>query len=254
MNDNYLYLDSDIPELFELAKYLVARVKNAITITTTKPPLDRPYLYLDNYSLALRYQQQTLYINDFYNELLSRLKNLKSELLIQSLKLSGKSKAVILDVTAGLGRDGLLMALAGHQVTLLEYNPLLALVLIYASYTKIFPISMRVYYVNSIDYLTNLTSEYPEVVYFDPMFESNNNAKAKKAMQFIQILQANIPTNEQMTIELFDLALAKVAYKLVVKRDNKAAPIKANPIPDEVKQGKTIRYDIYQVNSGIKDI
>ena len=50
-------------------------------------------------------------------------------MLLQACKLTDQSQ--VLDATAGFGHDSLILASTGAQVTMLERNPLMALLLMY---------------------------------------------------------------------------------------------------------------------------
>lgn len=245
MSKPYLvYLPSLEAEIIPVAEHLVAKLKGDLLITTVKPSSEVAYLQLDRYGLGIIYQNQSLSINGLYNDLLLRLRALKSELLIQAISLPKNSN--ILDITAGFGRDALLMALYGYKITMLENNPLLAGVLSYAIFTGLFPSNMSLIYTNSIDYLESIGEELPLAIYFDPMFESDNRAKAKKPMQFIQAIIQEVESSQRL--HLFELAHAKAITKVVVKRENKAPYVNSAIIPSYSKSGKTIRYDIYLIS------
>ena len=59
----------------------------------------------------------------------------------------------VLDLTAGLGRDSILMALAGFNVTMLENNPYLAIILNYLSANFDDQLKLTVQYINNREYL-----------------------------------------------------------------------------------------------------
>lgn len=263
----YLYVNDR--SLLESANDLIA-ITHASTIVTELPSADI-YLQLDKNGLAIVSTEFGItYVKDLYNKLLDRLKKTGSELLIQSIKSTDKLN--ILDVTAGLGRDAILMANAGYNVTMIEKNPALAIILNYIIKYKITPgtDNLRLAHMDSIEYLQqnferslkkqivsmchkmdssrsfNDMLVAPDIIYMDPMFQDNSKAKSKKAMQLIDmLLHADIDYVSTDNIKLFELAHNIALNKIIVKRDNKQKPLVANPSPSYSKSGKTVRYDIY---------
>ena len=234
-----------------------------LTLVTQLPENNSIYLCLDHDGLAVIGKDfSPVYIAAIYTKLNTRLQNISSELLIQAIKLkpnktnsllergdalalgcSNPGMIIVWDLTAGLGKDALLIASYGYHVTMVEQNPVLATILYYALQNNFLPNKrLKIVYANSIDFIAN-SSESPNIVYLDPMFKDNKSAKAKKDMQIIQYLTHN--EIEDQSQELFESAYAKVLNKLVIKRDNKQANLVISPKPSYAKLGKTIRYDIY---------
>jgi 16S rRNA (guanine1516-N2)-methyltransferase len=259
--------------LYVTDKTLQSQAIDLITITPSaqivyeKPKDNNLYLQLDQSGLALSCPEFNLtYISDLYTKLKYRLKQLNQELLIQAVKVKTLNRLNIWDITGGLGRDALLLANAGHQVTLVERNPALALILNYLIKNQIMPgtENLHLVHMESLEYLRQKHAVLPHVIYFDPMFQDNMKAKAKKEMQIIEMLLSSafahdlvgdgaiewknppdhITGNNENRV-LFDLAYATVLNKVVVKRDNKQQPISNIPNPSYNKCGKTIRYDVY---------
>ena len=63
-----------------------------------------------------------------FDRLLPRLKpaNLSKEMLVKAAKIKGAAHPRVIDATAGLGEDSLLLAAAGFSVTLFENDPVIA--------------------------------------------------------------------------------------------------------------------------------
>ena len=55
---------------------------------------------------------------------------LNGELLVRAARLKGIEEPTLVDATAGLGQDSLLLAAAGFSVTLIECNPVIAAMLV----------------------------------------------------------------------------------------------------------------------------
>ncbi len=212
-----------------------------------------PYLILDENGLSIKCQHFNLiYIQDIYQPLNKRLKNLDQELLIKAIKIKqAHSNTInILDLTAGLAKDSLLIAKYGYTVTMIEQNPLLATIIYYAIQNHYLPSNMNIIFMNSIDYLNQLPDmQKPDIIYLDPMFKQNKTAKAKKTMQLIQLITNEEEDNHTNDTLLFEQALKTATIKVVVKRDSKQLRISPMPIPTYEKSGKTVRYDVYTVKN-----
>lgn len=211
------------------------------------------YLCLEEDGLYVYSRQfKSLNLKSFYGEFISKRKaGIKSEILIQAINLRATSDKIIcgLDTTAGLGRDAILMSLAGYQITMLENNPYLAVILNYLciEFSVQLPF-LQVIYIDNLSYLGNSLENY-NFIYLDPMFNDGKQALAKKDMQLIDLFIHQFDSNDILNPqELFNLARLKCQQKLVVKRDNKQAELVAKPKPTYVKKGKTIRFDVYQCN------
>ena len=191
----------------------------------------------------------------------------KSELLLQACKLTDKSQ--VLDATAGFGHDSLILASTGAQVTLLERNPLMALLLMYeqqlmsqqANWQKLMA-RLKVICADSAQFMEALsfarqkgqalnTSAY-DVVYLDPMFPENSyentatgkGAKVGKHMQALHHIAQPPDLEEEQ--KLLNLALSTVVPggRVVVKRPV-SAPFFAQSSPDESWHNDVLRFDAY---------
>jgi 16S rRNA (guanine1516-N2)-methyltransferase len=197
----------------------------------------------------------------------------KSELLLQAAKLTADMQA--LDATAGFGHDSLILASTGAQVTMLEQQPLLALLLLVeqqkmASERNWQKLMARLTIINNTAeaYLASPaanTVKY-DTVYLDPMFpddsydnsKTGKGAKVGKNMQALHGLVA--PPTSEAEIKLFELAQAAITHstkqesvetgidnssrRLIVKRPI-SAPHLAGYSPDESWQNDVVRFDGY---------
>lgn len=154
----------------------------------------------------------------------------------------------VLDATAGLGRDGFLLATAGCRVTMCERDPVIAALLgdgllRAAHHPETMAAAGRVTLLkqDAVLLLAQMAAHgrRVEAVYLDPMFpERSKSAKVKKELRFLQLLLG--PDND--TNELFQAA-GRVADRIVVKR-----PVSAPPLADKPSHslpGKTTRFDVY---------
>ena len=187
-----------------------------------------------------------------FEEQLPRIEKEKwrHEMLVKAVKMKQKSGPLrIVDATAGMGEDSILLAAAGHEVTLCEYDPIISALLANAltrakTSSKLAPFIKRMHFVegDSIAYLSGqMQGQSPDVVFLDPMFpERQKSGLIKKKFQLLQQLESPC-TNEE---ELFAAALLSKTAKIVVKRPAKG-PFLAGKKPDYSVEGKAIRYDCY---------
>ena len=170
---------------------------------------------------------------------------LSCELLVKAARVKGVAAPTLVDATAGLGQDSLLLAAAGFTVTLFECNPVIAAMLADAveqarrdSVLAKAASRMQVVAGDSVAGLRSLASA-PDVVYLDPMFPGRTKSAAvKKKFQLLHKLEA--PCDDEAA--LLDAALAARPRKVVIKRPLKGAYL-AGVKPDYELRGKAVRYD-----------
>lgn len=170
------------------------------------------------------------------------------ELIVQASRIRTCPAPMVIDTTAGLGRDGFLLAAAGFQVHMMEHNPVVAALLQdglarAAAHPETAAICQRIRLTtgNAIDGLAALTV-CPEVIYLDPMFPGR--MKAAKVKQELQILQMVAGQPEEAG-QLLRMALSLRPKKVVVKRPLKGSFLMDLP-PGYSLKGKAVRFDIYQ--------
>lgn len=205
--------------------------------------VDGLYLYSDKF--------KPLNLLLFYNEFINKRKNtISRENLVQAINI-GKLKSQVaelsaLDLTGGLGRDSVILALAGFNVTIVERNWYLAIILRYLSISFTHLFNLKVVFGDSYLYMQQNELNYT-IAYFDPMFEDGKRALSKKDMQLIDIL---VGLDESKLVDIspedFFYSILSHCNKLIVKRDNKQASFFSSSKPTYQKLGKTIRFDIYQ--------
>ena len=168
------------------------------------------------------------------------------ELLVRAARIKGLAHPTVVDATAGLGEDSLLLAAAGFEVTLCERDPVIAALLAdtleraaqderlagYAAHMHLVP-------GDAIEILAKL-DEVPDVVFLDPMFpEKRKRAATNKKLQLFQQLESPCADEEA----LMAAALAARPRKVVVKRPLKG-PYLAGVKPSSSLAGKVVRYDV----------
>jgi 16S rRNA (guanine1516-N2)-methyltransferase len=154
----------------------------------------------------------------------------------------------VLDATAGLGRDGFVLASLGCSVTLIERQPLIAALLEdglarAAADRDVGPIvaQMRLLTGNAIELMKAWQGEPPQVIYLDPMFpHRDKSALVKKEMRLFRPFVGD----DLDAPALLQAALVLASHRVVVKRPRKA-PIIDGGKPAYALEGKSSRYDIY---------
>lgn len=183
--------------------------------------------------------------------------SLKSEMIARACNLGEKPK--LIDATAGLGHDSLLMAHLGAEVTLVERHPIL-FTLLESSKAQaendpfLKPIVARIHLVfsDSADYLKRQIAQKKivDVVYLDPMFpqrDQNQNAVKKQAQvkKKMQLLHVLLPEDGDMDLGDHLLELArKMAKRVVVKRPRLAVFL-ADQKTNHQWHGDACRFDAY---------
>lgn len=176
-----------------------------------------------------------------------------SELLIQAAKIRQmKKNPLLIDATAGLGRDAFLLATHGFRVQMIEINPVVAALLADGldragrlPHLQMIAGRIQLRRGNSLEIFVAL-DERPDVIYLDPMFpERTKSAKVKQNLRLLQYLDDHAIAPE----ELLHAALAVDARKVVVKRPLKGPPL-AGRTPSYTLKGKAIRFDVYLGTGG----
>ena len=184
--------------------------------------------------------------------MLPRLKRgvIGTELLVRAAR-PGKAREdgaapTLIDATAGLGEDAILLAAAGYSVKMYERNPTIAALLRdaldrAADVPELTGIVSRMELVqaDSIGAMRTLTGRV-DVIYLDPMFpERKKSARIKKKFQLLEQLEKPSVNNEE---ELLGAAIAARPRKIVIKRPAKEPPL-GGISPDYSISGKAVRYD-----------
>jgi len=178
----------------------------------------------------------------------------KQEAVIRAIGLAHGHRPRVLDATAGLGRDGMIIAHSGCPVWLLERNPavhaLLDQAVLHAKqHEKMGSWVAERVHILPAGSLLDLTAELktqlevaaPEAIYLDPMFpERDKKAQVKKDMQMLQHLIGG----DQDSDQLLPAALSLASHRVIVKRPARA-PYLAGQTPNSQIQSKKHRFDIY---------
>jgi len=197
--------------------------------------------------------------------------------IAKAVGVSGKFAPQVLDLTAGLGGDGFVLASLGCTVRLLERNPIVHSLLadglrrgteaglkwleqgddelsVVINRLGLLEADAATYLSNLVAKLAQIETEgegqiqqldtkgwRPDVVYVDPMFPlRKKSAKVKKQMQAFHAIVGTDPDADGLLAK----ALAIARYRVVVKRPTGAGFL-AETKPNYSLEGKSTRYDIY---------
>jgi 16S rRNA (guanine1516-N2)-methyltransferase len=248
MTHHHIAVSFTQPEKMQAAEKLAAQLK--LPLLTLKESRDAGYDYLlvytENY-LGL-HQKGAKFAAPFHIDFLSpkllyreQHASLKKELLARAIGVHPRENPVIIDTTAGLGRDSFILASLGFQMTLLERSPILHALLSDAmTRASKHPgvKRMQLELADSIDWLAHHRAD---IVYLDPMFpERQKSASVKKEMVILQDLLGNDEDAET----LLNAALTCASRRVVVKRPRLAETISSKQ-PHFNLTGKSSRFDIY---------
>ena len=166
----------------------------------------------------------------------------KQQALVRACK--PRDGMLIMDVTAGWGRDAAVLASFGASVVMLERNPVMAALLADALERQDLhsqrQLKLKLLHVEAINFLTALSEkDYPELIYLDPMHPTRQKTALVK--KEFQVLQQLIGPDADVH-DLLAIARQRVKHAVVMKW-----PVNAEPIakPTHVIKGKTIRFDVF---------
>lgn len=160
----------------------------------------------------------------------------------------GKTPMVV-DATAGLGRDAFLLASLGARVTLIERSPEMHGLLkegmtraALAGGEAAGAIArMTLIHGDARDLLPTLS---PEVVLVDPMHPPRKKSALVKSE--MRLIRAIVGTDEDC-VELMKIALATARKRVVLKWPQRADPMEGIAPPSHRITGKSTRYDVFMV-------
>ena len=239
----------------------------ALITESDKIPEDIPTVIFGEAGVVL--SNGRMQIKGDFVSMLSRLNehNLNRELLVRAAgikagRIENEKMPYVIDATAGLGQDSLLLAAAGCRVDMYENDPVIAALLAdclrrakkkerlstFAHRAKeelqLSDIVERMTVIekDSIAALRQIKDqnlETPNIVYLDPMFpERTKTGLVKKKFQLLHILEKPCANEE----ELLEAAIEAKPGKIIIKR-----PLKGNILaghkPSYSIKGKSVRYD-----------
>lgn len=170
------------------------------------------------------------------------------ELVVKAVGAARATRPLtVIDATAGLGEDALVLASHGCHVTMLERSAVMAELLAdgmrrAAGDPELAPVleRMRLLGDNAVNWLRD-HPEAADVVYLDPMFpERRQSAEVRKEMRICRDLVGD----DADAGELLEAALGAAGHRVVVKRPRKAEAL-PGPSPASSVVGRSSRFDIY---------
>lgn len=180
--------------------------------------------------------------------------SIKKEVIARAVGIKANYRPNVLDATAGLGRDGFVLAALGCHVTWLERHPCVAALLFDGLYrAQQDPnigdwVSQRLNLIHSSalssEAILAQLNQKPDVVYLDPMYpHKKKSAAVKKEMKVFQSLVGADLDADGLLASARNMAVKRV----VVKRPDYANPLN-NESPNFTIDSKKHRFDIYLIN------
>ena len=213
------------PELFQRAK----KISSKYNVLLLEPESSDTHINLD-YPSVLCFQGMKLANSFIKGKFYSRITKFQNESLLKKACAVNTAKPQkILDTTGGLGHDAFILALLGQKVTVVEKNAGLCILLEEAlSNITIINSDSR----NLLDSVRSF-----DVIYVDPMFNSNKRLKRTKQMEFLDLY---LDDYDDPAIDFF-----KSDFKrLVIKKELRASASIKDSSAISFK-GSSIRYDVY---------
>ena len=182
-------------------------------------------------------------------------RRLKGDFLLGRACVAGAGGRVhVLDAMAGLGIDGVALALRGHRVTLVERNVVLwALLDDLLRRLDLADVDLHCADSRELFLTPTVSDRVFDVVYLDPMFPARSKgALPGKNMQYVSALldateeTESTATNPAIT-RLVELAQSSAASHVVLKRRRKEPVLLT---PDWQIKGRSVRYDMFRSRAG----
>lgn len=176
--------------------------------------------------------------------------NTIKQTIARAIGLKKGHRPLVIDTTAGLGRDGFLLASLGCNIIFVErsavVHALLEDGLRRATQHTAALQHIQLILADSVQYLDRENIAIEDVIYLDPMFPSRSkHALVKKEMRMLQqvLEQETIARNDDI-VTLFNSAKNCGARRIVVKRPKGSGHL-CHSKPSFDIRGKTTRYDVY---------
>lgn len=179
----------------------------------------------------------------------------------KAIGLDKKAGISVLDATAGLGRDALVMAYLGCSVQMLEKSPVIHMLLedglqrALAAHDALLgsaPTRMQLFQSDAREWFADIRKGIhpkPDVIYLDPMFPARS--KSANVKKDIALLQTLLETENDFP-SLLEAARDCAHYRVVVKRPGNKPGLDVPP-PSFIVPGKSAHFEVY-VNSSFSNI
>ena len=172
--------------------------------------------------------------------------------LARAVGVSTKSGMHVIDATAGMGRDALIIAQLGCRVLMLERSDVIACLLNDGllraqkapQLRRVIEQRIALKQTDAIPFLQALSRDcFPDVIYLDPMHpQRKKSALVKKEMRIFR----DIVGEDEDADLLLDCALQRATKRVVVKRPRRGESLPGPP-PHHRILGRSTRYDVYSV-------
>jgi 16S rRNA (guanine1516-N2)-methyltransferase len=168
-------------------------------------------------------------------------------LLVRAAGIMKARTSLVVDATAGLGRDAFLLGSAGATVVMLERNAEVYALLQDAlsrareASPALAELVGRLTLIHG-DARDHLPALKPDIVLVDPMHPPRRkSALVKKEMRLL----SSIVGADEDAHDLMLVAIASARDRVVLKWPSAAAPLLRHPAPSYQYVGKTIRYEVF---------
>ncbi len=168
--------------------------------------------------------------------------SLHKELLARAIGIKGSYRPRVLDLTAGLLGDSLLLLAMGCEVTAIERHPVVSFLIQTALKNAEHPLLKNFTFIedDALSFLEAPPNSSWDALYYDPMFEdANEKTLPRKEMRIFRGLVGE----DADALKVFELALNKKPKRLVVKRPRLSRTISSETPLQYI--GKATRYDVY---------
>ena len=195
---------------------------------------DQSILHSGNYKLENSFRE---------GKFRARISQYQGEsLLKKAIGWQSTSQKHILDTTGGLGHDAFILALLGQKITVLEKNTGLC-ILIEEALNNLPKLSYFNNARNNISIINKdsraflRSAEHFDVIYIDPMFNSDKKLKRSKQMEFLANYLAEF---DDPSIDFYQTKFKRIVIK---KEFRSSSGIKDDPAISF--KGASIKYDVY---------
>ena len=160
-------------------------------------------------------------------------------------KILKKSNLNILDCTGGFARDACIISSLGNEVTLVEENPVVSMILrnainnIQSDEIKNIFENISIKYGNCIDFIRQTKKRY-DYIYFDFMFNINTSALPHKREQFLRKLTTN---NIKVNKEIIHETIQRTDCKIIIKEHIRSNDYEDLNIINTYKE-KVVKYNL----------
>lgn len=177
----------------------------------------------------------------------------RGQTVAKAVGLKSGVNPVVVDATAGWGRDAFLLASLGCKVTMIERSPIVAALLedglrraqAEPDIGDMVKQRLRLVAADAVDWMRAGADVKPDVIYIDPMFpHRTKKAQVKKESFYLQQLLGPAVDGDELLMAALELA----PKRIVVKRP-KQAPLLAEQKPTHSYTTKGHRFDAY-IRSG----